>query len=631
MHEIADGNAPEYTLTGTRGIPMKTKSTFLAAIVCAMILAAANPVGAEEMPWVVVSKDRTGFVLESSGKPFVPWGFNYDHDDSGRLIEDYWESEWPTVETHFAQMKKLGANVVRIHLQLGRFMNGPAEPNRKALDRLALLLALAEKERLYLDLTGLGCYHKQDVPAWYDTLGEQERWDVQAGFWQAVAANCAGSPAVFCYDLMNEPVVPGGKRMGGEWLGRAFAGKHFVQFITLDQQDRPRPEIAQAWVKHLTTAIREKDRRHLLTVGLVDWSLDRPGLNSGFVPAKIAGDLDFLCVHLYPEQGKLDDAIKTLAGFSVGKPVVIEETFPLKCSMDEFAQFLQRSQTNACGWIGFYWGKPPEELRRSKEIKDAILLGWLDFFVSQAPFAASTLDGAEFRNVTCEGTYQHHLQGICADNEAIYWCFTTQLVKTDLNGKLLKKVQVAYHHGDLCFHDGRLYVAVNLGKFNDPKGNADSSVYVYEASDLSFVTRHETQEVFHGAGGIGIHNGRFFVVGGLPDGVDENYVYEYDGDFKFLKKHVIPSGHTHLGIQTATFANDRWWFGCYGDPKILLVTDAEFQMKGRYEFDCSLGIVGLPDGRFLSASGNCEKDKGCTGTARIAVADEKLGLRIGEN
>jgi hypothetical protein len=44
---------------------------------------------------------------------FVPWGFNYDHDEKGRLIEDYWEKEWQKVEADFAQMKKLGANVVR--------------------------------------------------------------------------------------------------------------------------------------------------------------------------------------------------------------------------------------------------------------------------------------------------------------------------------------------------------------------------------------------------------------------------------------------------------------------------------------------------------------------------------------
>jgi hypothetical protein len=155
--------------------------------------------------------------------------------------------------------------------------------------------------------------------------------------------------------------------------------------ITLDQQDRPRPEIARQWIEQLTTAIRENDKRHLLTVGLVDWSLDRPGLTSGFVPDKIAGNLDFLCVHLYPEAGKVDEAIKTLAGFaSIGKPVVIEETFPLKCSMTEFSQFVERSKEDACGLIGFYWGKPPDELRQSKTIADALLLGWLDFFTSSA-------------------------------------------------------------------------------------------------------------------------------------------------------------------------------------------------------------------------------------------------------
>lgn len=231
-------------------------------------------------------------------------------------------------------------------------------------------------------------------------------------------------------------------------------------------------------------------------------------------------------------------------------------------------------------------------------------------------------------NVHCEGTYQHHLQGVCTDQKAIYWSFTTTLVKTDMNGKLLKKIPVANHHGDLCHFDGKLYVAVNLGKFNDPRGNADSWVYVYDAESLKEMARHETQEVFHGAGGIGHRNGHFFVVGGLPDGVEENYVYEYDGKFKFLKKHVIKSGHTHLGIQTATFAHDRWWFGCYGDPKILLVTDADFQMKGRYELDCSLGIEGLSAGRLLIASGRCEKQKGCSGSVQTALLDERDGFKL---
>ena len=83
-----------------------------------------------------------------------------------------------------------------------------------------------------------------------------------------------------------------------------------------------------------------------------------------------------------------------------------------------------------------------------------------------------------------------------------------------------------------------------------------------------------------------------------------------------------------MGIQTATFAHDRWWFGCYGTPSILLVTDADFQVKGRYEFNCSLGIEGLADGRLLSASGRCEKDKGCTGNVQLAIPDETAGLKV---
>ena len=204
---------------------------------------------------------------------------------------------------------------------------------------------------------------------------------MQARFWEAVAGRCAKSPAIFCYDLMNEPVVPGGKRKDGDWLGPAFGGKHFVQVITLDQQKRPRPDIARQWVKHLVAAIRKQDKRHLITVGLVDWSLDRPGLTSGFVPDKIADDLDFISVHLYPEKGKGGRGTEDAGGvLPWASRCVIEETFPLKCSMEEFGQFIEGSKKHAAGWIGFYWGKPPEELRKGKTIhgcRDAGVAGVL--------------------------------------------------------------------------------------------------------------------------------------------------------------------------------------------------------------------------------------------------------------
>jgi len=45
--------------------------------------------------FVRVSNSRENFTLDD-GSPFVAWGFNYDHDEKGRLLEDYWEAEWTT-------------------------------------------------------------------------------------------------------------------------------------------------------------------------------------------------------------------------------------------------------------------------------------------------------------------------------------------------------------------------------------------------------------------------------------------------------------------------------------------------------------------------------------------------------
>lgn len=234
-----------------------------------------------------------------------------------------------------------------------------------------------------------------------------------------------------------------------------------------------------------------------------------------------------------------------------------------------------------------------------------------------------------FGPVVCEGTYPRHLQGICTDErETIYWSFTDVLVKTDLAGKVLKKVPVANHHGDLCLRDGRVYVAVNLGRFNRPPGEADSWVYVYDADTLAEIAKHPVPELVHGAGGMAEHDGRFIVVGGLPQGTEENYLYEYDASFTFRKRHVLPSGWTDMGIQTATFAEGFWWFGCYGTPRVLLKADTSLKLMNRHEFECSLGVAGLPDGRFLIGRGTSSRETGCGGRILLARMSEKSGLVV---
>ena len=354
-------------------------------LLCVAILAwmGAMQGGSAETAGIRVSDDGRGFVYEGNGQSFVAWGFNYDHDEKGRLLEDYWTPEWPKVESDFREMKELGANVVRIHLQLGKFMRQPDSPNDVSLDRFARVVDLAERLHLYLDVTGLACYHKQDLPAWYDKLPESSRWDVQARFWAAVAARGAKSPAIFCYDLMNEPILPGEKKET-EWLTGELGGKYFVQRISLELAGRTQQQVARAWVNRLVAAIREQDRRHLVTVGVIPWALYFPGAKPLFYSKEVAEHLDFASVHFYPEGGKVEQALAALAVYDIGKPLVVEEMFPLKCSEKELEAFIDGSQKIVDGWIGFYWGKTIEECRASKELSDAITAGWLNLFKRKA-------------------------------------------------------------------------------------------------------------------------------------------------------------------------------------------------------------------------------------------------------
>ena len=100
-----------------------------------------------------------------------------------------------------------------------------------------------------------------------------------------------------------------------------------------------------------------------------------------FVPDKVSDDLDFLCVHIYPQGKKVDEALGVLHGFAAfGKPVVIEETFPLSCSQEEFEEFMDNSAKDAAGWIGFFWGQTPEDLKDAKTIGDVVTRNWLEYF-----------------------------------------------------------------------------------------------------------------------------------------------------------------------------------------------------------------------------------------------------------
>lgn len=238
--------------------------------------------------------------------------------------------------------------------------------------------------------------------------------------------------------------------------------------------------------------------------------------------------------------------------------------------------------------------------------------------------AQPDLQSPDFRECRSDGRYKGHLQGIATNGkDRIYWSWTTRIAVTDTSGKLLREIEADSHQGDLCWLDGRLYIAVNRGKFNRAEGLANNWIYVFDAESLEELARHPVPEVKHGAGGIAFHDGRFIVVGGLPEGFEENYLYEYDREFRFQKRHVLKSGYTRLGIQTVARVGDGWLFGCYGEPSVVLRADDNLQFTDKWEFNASLGISPLADSRVLIGTNLKDAEKLHSGKARVFTFDPK--------
>lgn len=344
----------------------------------AFVLAGAGTgagAGAGETEWVKVAPDQKGFVLHPSGARFVPWGHNYASVD---LLERL-KNDPDRVEREFAEMKAAGTTVARLHPEMPRILTGPREADPEALDQIRKLLKIAENSGIRLMITGLACYQIKDRMEWYDTMTEEDRWATQAFFWATIARTCAASPAVFAYDLVNEPGAVGPAAEG--WYLGKMGEVEFCQRLSLDPGTRSGDEIFTAWTREMVAAIRAHDPTHLITMGMLPF----PGAYQS-----VAEQLDFVSPHLYPKTGKVAEEIALLKQFDWGKPIVIGETFPLSCSAAEERDFLLQSRALAQGWIGHWPDEAPSLLADLKKtgkatIQNAVWLSWVELFQELGP------------------------------------------------------------------------------------------------------------------------------------------------------------------------------------------------------------------------------------------------------
>lgn len=344
---------------------------------CISMAVATEPQPPQSSPMqrVQVAESGDGFVLAPSGQRFVPWGHNYASVD----ILERFATDPARVARDFAEMRACGTTVVRIHPEFPRFFTPDGADDPAAWQAMLGILELAEQAGMYLKVTGLGCYNLTQRMAWYDDLDEVERWAAQARFWQQMAETCASSPAVFAYDLVNEPVASG--QPDQPWYMGEIGGFEFCQRLTRTTSGRSNDEIFQAWTSQMVAAIRQQDPQRPITLGMFPF----PNVYQG-----IADQLDFVSPHLYPKTDKVDEELKLLQQFAWGKPIVIGETFPLSCSVDELRDFLVRSRGTAHGWIGHWPDQSPAELAALREANQAtivqsIWLSWVDLFCELTP------------------------------------------------------------------------------------------------------------------------------------------------------------------------------------------------------------------------------------------------------
>ena len=199
-------------------------------------------------------------------------------------------------------------------------------------------------------------------------------------------------------------------------------------------------------------------------------------------------------------------------------------------------------------------------------------------------------------SIALEGSYNGHLQDVWYDGgSCLYWAHTRSLIKTDLTGHILKKVDVEGHHAGIEVKDGRVYVAVcpMQGKTRG-KTTPECRVTIgeYDAQTLDLVKMHVT-DINDRAGSLAILADGTFVIGCLrPQDIEKTQVrfHHLDKDFKLIKSHIVDNVPVRLGIEVIKRRGDFLYLNMYGKPGAVKL-DKDFKEVARGDLTGSLGLV----------------------------------------
>ena len=227
----------------------------------------------------------------------------------------------------------------------------------------------------------------------------------------------------------------------------------------------------------------------------------------------------------------------------------------------------------------------------------------------------------DVKEIRLEGEYSGHLQDVWYDGgKYLYWAHTLDLVKTDLRGKIVKRVKVDGHHAGLQVKDGKVYVAVCImqGKTGG-KTTPECRVTVgeYDAETLDLVKMHVT-DIHDRSGSLAILDDGTFLVGCLrPQDIAPTQVrfHHLDKDFKLIRSYVIDNAPVKLGIETLRRKGEFLYLGMYGgdkDGKRLdfdtIKLDRDYKEVWRGRLDMSYGAIEDGGRLWLAKTGRRKSD-----------------------
>ena len=213
--------------------------------------------------------------------------------------------------------------------------------------------------------------------------------------------------------------------------------------------------------------------------------------------------------------------------------------------------------------------------------------------------ACITASGAmsESKEIQLQGEYKFHLQDVWRDGDFLFWAHTTQLIKTDLSGKIVAQADVGDHHAGIEVRDGKVYVAVCVSQTKTGgKTLPDSrvTVKVYDAATLKRLEEHVT-DVNDRSGSLAILDDGTFLVGCLrPPDITKTQVrfHHLDKDFKLIKSYVLDNVPVKLGIETIKRHGDFYYLSMYLDrAPLCLKLDKDFKEVARYRLNGTYGLI----------------------------------------